>query len=141
MTTTFIRREDWPERLALQVKLAQAKPYELGVHDCARFVCQCIEAMTGVDLWPRFAGYSTLVQAHRVAVKLGGSLPGAAAALLEVQPTPVLQARRGDIVTYRDGSGEHLGMCTGAHVAVLGEQGLVHLPLNHPGMGVCVRVG
>lgn len=141
MATAFIRREDWPERLALQVSLAQRQPYALGVHDCARFACLCIEAMTGVDLWPRFAGYSTLAQAHRVAVRLGGSLPGAAAALLGVNPAPVAQARRGDIVTYRDESGEHLGICTGVHVAVLGPQGLAHLPLNHPGMGVCVRVG
>lgn len=140
-TITFIRREDWPERLALQVRLAQAKPYQLGMHDCARFACHCVEAMTGVDLWPRFAGYSTLAQAHRTMRSLGETLGAAASAMLGAPATPVAQARRGDVVTYRDALGEHLGICTGAQVAVLGPQGLMHLPLTHPDMGVCVKVG
>lgn len=135
------RTPDWPERLAEQVAAAQAKPYVIGVHDCLRFSCQCIFAMTGVDLWPQFAGYTTRREAVAVLAKHGATLEAAAASVMGVQPAPVLSARRGDVVTFRDRYGEHLGVCVGTHVAVLGHAGLLFVRLDHSGLGACIKVG
>ena len=135
------RTQDWPERLAEQVAAAQAKPYVIGVHDCLRFSCLCIEAMTGADFWPAFAGYTTRREAVAVLAKHGATLEAAAAKVVDVQPAPVLSARRGDVVTFRDKYGEHLGVCTGTHVAVLGHTGLLFVRLDHEGLGACIKVG
>lgn len=135
------RTQDWPEQLAAQVAAAQTKPYVIGEHDCLRFSCQCIQAMTGHDFWPQFAGYNTLRGAVETLALHGASLEEAAAKVLGVELQSPLCARRGDLVTFRDKYGEHLGVCTGGHVAVLGHKGLILLRLDHPGMGMCVRVG
>ncbi|QDL55297.1 DUF6950 family protein [Rhodoferax aquaticus] len=135
------RRQDWPEQLAAQVAAAQRLPYQLGVHDCLRFSCQCICAMTGVDLWPSFAGYRTRREAVAVLACHGATLEAAAANIVGVQPGPVLAARRGDLVTFKDRYGEHLGVCTGSHVAVLGHAGLQLVRLDHAGLQASVRIG
>jgi hypothetical protein len=54
---------------------------------------------------------------------------------------PPLQARRGDVLVYEDAGGQHLGVCTGAFVALLHRHGLVMLPINAKGMLCSVRVG
>ena len=135
------RHQDWPEQLAAQVAAAQCKPYAIGVHDCLRFSCQCIAAMTGVDFWPHFAGYTTRREAIEVLARHGQTLQAAAAKVLGVQPGPVLYARRGDLVVYHDKYGEHLGVCTGSQVAVLGHKGLEFVRLVDAGLQACVRVG
>jgi hypothetical protein len=138
--TTLTRREDWPEQLAAQVAAAQAKPYLIGVHDCLRFSCLCIEAMTGHDYWPTFAGYTTRREAVEKLQSIAPTLAEAAALVLGVDPAPAIAARRGDLLVYRDKLGEHMGVCTGGHVAVLGHSGLVMVRLDHPGLQNCVRV-
>lgn len=123
------RRADWPEALAAAVEAARHLPYVLGQHDCLRFTCRCIEVMTGADFWPRFAGYSTRLQALRVIAAIAPSLGEAVGNILQTPSQPTAMARRGDVVLYRDASGEHLGVCTGAQFAVLTDQGLAFLPL------------
>lgn len=135
------RNQDWPEQLAAQVAAAQAKPYQIGVHDCLRFSCQCIAAMTGQDFWPQFAGYTSRREAVEVLARHGQTLQAAAAKVIGVAPSPVLAARRGDLLVFHDKYGEHLGVCTGSHVAVLGHKGLEFVRLDHPGLQACVRVG
>lgn len=137
----LIRTQDWPERLAEQVAAAQTKPYEIGVHDCLRFSCLCIQSMTGADLWPQFAGYTTRREAVAVLAKHGPTLEAAASSVIGVQPAPVLSARRGDVVTFGDKYGEHLGVCTGTQVAVLGHTGLLFVRLDHDSLGACIKVG
>lgn len=135
------RRQDWPEMLAAQIADAQSKEYVIGVHDCLRFSCQCIAAMTGIDFWPQFSGYNTRRGAVETLAKHGPTLEAAAAKVLGVKPSPALSARRGDILTFKDKYGEHLGVCTGQHVAVLEHTGLLLLRLDHPGVGNTLRVG
>lgn len=135
------RHQDWPEQLAAQVAAAQSKPYQIGVHDCLRFSCQCISAMCGVDFWPHFAGYTTRREAVEVLAKHGATLEAAAAKVIGVPPSPVLSARRGDVLVFHDKYGEHLGVCTGSQVAVLGHKGLEYVRLDHSGLQSCVRVG
>lgn len=136
------RRPDWPERLAAVVASAHAQPYVLGEWDCLRFCCAAIEAMTDVDFWPRFAGYKTRRQALVTIAKIAPTLGEAVSHVLQTAPVSVLQARRGDIVLYRDLlAEEHLGLCLGARVAVLGPRGLLRLPLTEAGMVSAWRIG
>lgn len=130
----------WPEALAVEIAAARRAPYLLGTHDCLRFTCGCIEAMTGVDYWPRFAGYSTRREALRTIAKIAPSLGEAVSLVLGVEQQPALWARRGDVVLFHDAAGDHLGVCTGASAAVLGESGLVAVRLDHPGIAGSWRV-
>lgn len=135
------RREDWPERLLETVAAARNIPYKLGSHDCLRFTCQCIAVMTGVDYWPRFAGYATRRQALVTIAKIAPSLAEAVTLVLDCSPLPANMARRGDVVLYEDAAGEHLGICVGAEVAVLGEAGLAFVRIDHAGVRRAWRIG
>jgi cell wall-associated NlpC family hydrolase len=44
-----MRREDWPQRLAEYLEEHRSTPFVWGTFDCCLFVCDAIEAMTGVD--------------------------------------------------------------------------------------------
>lgn len=126
----LIRHPDWPERLAEVIESARHQPYVLGQHDCVRLACRCIEVMTGVNFWPVFAGYKTKVQALRVIARIAPSLEGAVTCVLGIQPQPVALSRRGDVLLYQDEEGHHLGVCAGANMVLLAEQGLIFLPLS-----------
>ena len=135
------RQQDWPEQLAKEVAGAQALPYQIGQHDCLRFTCRVIHAMCGVDFWPRFSGYKTLREAQDKISTIAPTLKEAVCKVLGQSPLPPLQARRGDVLVYADAGGQHLGVCTGAFVALLHRHGLVMLPINATGMLCSVRVG
>lgn len=135
------RREDWPERLAETVAAARHAPYRLGEHDCLRFSCRCVEAMTGVDYWPRFAGYRTHRQALVAIARIAPTLGAAVTAVLGLPEQPPALARRGDLMLYQDAGGEHLGICVGGDVAVLGPEGLAFVPIDHAGLRHCWGIG
>jgi hypothetical protein len=136
------RRADWPERLAEVVASAQDRPYVLGWWDCLRFCCAAIDAMTGTDLWPRFAGYKTKRQALVTIARIAPSLGDAVSIVLAREPIVPMQAGRGDVVLYVDNDGEsHLGLCLGSKVGVLAPDGLLQLPLDHAGLRHAWRVG
>lgn len=137
----LIRSEDWPERLQEAVAAARDVPYQLGTHDCLRFTCQCIAAMTGVDFWPRFAGYTTRRQALVTIARIAPGLGEAVTIVLERPAQPVALCRRGDVLLYEDAAGEHLGVCLGLDVAVLGAAGLAFVRLDHPGLRSGWRIG
>lgn len=130
----------WPEALAAEIAFAQDQRYELGVHDCLRFTCRCIEVMTGANYWPRFAGYTTKRQALVTIARIAPSLGEAVSLVLDQPMQPAPFAHRGDVVLYRDAGGEHLGICTGATAAVLGESSLAFVRLDHPGIAGAWRV-
>ncbi len=129
-TVTLTRRQDWPERLAAVLEAARHQPYALGTHDCLRVTCQCIEAMTGVDLWPRFVGYTTRRQALKTIAAIAPSLGEAVSLVLGRQPQPLALSQRGDVLLYADARGEHLGICTGASMALLADEGLTFVPAS-----------
>jgi hypothetical protein len=120
------RLDGWEGRLALVVAAATDAPYELGRHDCFRFACACAEALTGADLSIGFAGkYKSRRGALRLARKFaGGGMRVAIGKLLGVADQPPRMARRGDWLLFNDGAEDHIGICTGAEIAVLAERGL-----------------
>ncbi len=140
-TVPLIRQPFWPEALAAEIAAANSTPYVLGTHDCLRFTCRCVEVMTGVDFWPRFEGYATRRQAYLTIKAIAPTLGEAVSIVLGSAPIRVPQARRGDVMLYADDAGEHLGICTGSHGAVLGEAGLVFVRLDHTGLQQAWRIG
>lgn len=136
------RRPDWPQRLVAVIDAARREPYVLGEHDCLRLACAAVEALTGVDFWPRFAGYKTKRQALVTIARIAPSLAEAVTATLGVSPSPVLSAWRGDICLFRDAQGEdHLGVCMGRLVVVTAPEGTLTMSLDHPGLLASWRVG
>jgi hypothetical protein len=143
-TATLVRlerREGWEARLAEVVEWARAKPYELGTHDCVRVAFRAVEALTGVDLWAEWGRtYRTKEDAARIVIDIGGGFTGCFSTVFGGDPLPMPAARRGDIAEFRDPDGEkHLGVVTGASVAVLGEHGVGFIPRS--ACRHCWRIG
>jgi len=126
------RLPGWEDRLAAVFEAARNAPYELGRHDCLRVACQAFEAITGRDYWQEFAGrYDSKAAALREIRRLGHDFGAAITAVTGLATVTPLLARRGDLVLYRDDDGaDHLGVCNGAHVGVLGADGMLWVPIN-----------
>lgn len=143
LPTGVVRVQGWERGLEAAIEAARLKPYVIGQHDCFRLACAVVAALTGVDLWPGWAGrYGTGRGAlrHVALFAQGDGQPTterspaafftrAACRLFGAQPVPMAQARRGDIAEFRDDKGEcHLGVVLGSTVAVLDSAGLVFIP-------------
>lgn len=137
------RLEGWEARLNTVIEAARDTPYVLGQHDCLRVACATVQALTGVDHWPGFAGYTTRREALRVILMHGKDLGDAVTRTLGVDPVEPGFARRGDLVMYADDADDdqHLGVCVGQWVAVLGEQGLQLVSLLDGGVQGAWRIG
>jgi len=122
-----VRLEGWEKRLFAELEAARHKPYALGEHDCFRLACRVIEALTGVDRWPEFAGYTTRREAMLKLARHGSTFEAAGDWFFGAPSIDVRFARRGDICCIQDADGEkHLGVCVGADVALLAPDGLTH---------------
>lgn len=119
---------------------AETKPYSLGEHDCFVVACKVVGAASGVDYWTDFPKYRTRKQSLARIASIAPTFRDAVTTffgLVECMPT---MARRGDIVLYDDGDLEHLGVCLGEHVAVLGENGLLRISIASPRLVTAWRV-
>jgi hypothetical protein len=135
----MVRREGWELRLDAVIEAARATPYALGGHDCFRLACRVLEALTGVDRWPEFAGYTTKREALELLAAHGHTFEDAFDAFFACSRVHPLLARRGDIVALSAGGEKHLGVCLGHFVAALQPEGLLFLPL---GAALCCwRIG
>ena len=136
------RLEGWESRLVAAIEAARARPYVLGESDCWRLAAAAIEALTGVNFWPRFSGYRTKQEALRTIARIAPTLGEAASKTFGVRPTPAASARRGDIALFRDTSGEdHLGVVTGAHVMLTLPEGIGSVGIDHAGVICAWRIG
>lgn len=138
MVTLPTRKEGWERRLNAVLADAITRPYVLGEHDCFRLACRVLEALTGVDRWPDFAGYRTEREALAKIAARGSNFEAAGDWFFgaENRVTP-LRARRGDIVaicTPDDGK-KHLGVCRGADVVMMAHDGLIARPLSRDAVG------
>lgn len=124
-----MRREGWEGRLAAVLAAASRKPYAIGEHDCFRVACQTVEALTGVDRWPEFAGYASRREAMRKLAEHGASFEAAGDWFFGAARVDVRLARRGDIACLATPDGEkHLGVVMGVETACLSDEGLVQVP-------------
>lgn len=125
------RREGWESRLAAVIEAARAEPYVLGSHDCFRLACRVIEALTGVDRWPEFAGYRSKREALASLAQFGSSFESAGDWFFGAPRVDLRQARRGDIALLIDDGGEkHLAVVLDHRAACMRPEGLLFIPLN-----------
>lgn len=124
-----MRLEGWERRLDAVVEAARERPYALGEHDCFRVACRVLEALTGVDRWPEFSGYTTRREAMRKLAEYGSTFEASGDWFFGDTSIGVRWARRGDICCIQTEDGEkHLGVCLGAETALLAPDGLTYVP-------------
>jgi hypothetical protein len=122
--------EGWEARLNAVLEAARARPYVLGEHDCFRLACAVVEALTGVDRWPEFAGYTTKREALVKIAHYGSSFEKAGDWFFG-ERIELNFARRGDIAAVQSRDGEkHLAVVMGRQLMALGEGGIATLPVN-----------
>jgi hypothetical protein len=142
MKAPLQRRQGWELRLDAVLENARRRPYVLGQADCLRLSCEDVAALTDVDFWPRFAGYSTKRGALLTIARIAPSLGEAVTLTLGTSPVGVFSARRGDLLLFRDEHHEdHLGVCCGATVVLTAPEGWLQMSLAHPGLLCAWRVG
>ena len=126
------RLEGWEQRLDALIEAARDRPYVLGEHDCFRVACAVIEALTGVDRWPEWAGrYSTKREALVLLAQYGSSFEAAGDRFFDSPRMDWKLARRGDIVALATPDGEkHLGVVLDHRAAFLGVGGLSWFPAS-----------
>jgi len=126
-----MRLAGWDARLAALIEDARNRPYELGAHDCFRMACRVIEALTGVDRWPEFAGYRTRRQTLALLAAHGASFEAAGDWFFGGARIDWKQARRGDVAAVATADGEkHFAVCVGSRMACLAPDGLLFLPMS-----------
>lgn len=126
------RLQGWEGRLNELVQNADSKKYQLGEHDCFRFACEVIQALTGVDRWQEFEGkYSTRDEALELIYKKGETFETAGDWFFGAHNSIHRNyAQRGDICAVAQNDEKHLGVCVGNHIVMLSENGILLLPLK-----------
>lgn len=130
------RREDWPEKLAEELRASLSRKFEWGVFDCCLFAANCIRAMTDVDVAENIRGkYKTKHGALRVVRSFGSieKLADAYATTGGFEEVKKEFLRRGDIVlVYVKASKlptfSALGVFNGYGVFLAGEKSLAQVP-------------
>lgn len=126
------RRHDWEERLTAVLSRSFDRPFQYGQFDCALFVTECIEALTGEDLSFGLRGtYSDKVGAALAMRRaFGGGVSEIASGVAirnDIQEIPPSFASIGDIVLI----GNTLGVCVGEiALAPVEPRGLEHFPIT-----------
>lgn len=131
--SAFLRLPDWPERLDAVIESARHRPFIWGQHDCCLFVADAVAAITGVDFASDWRDqYGDVIDARQLIRKCGfRSFTDLVSVLCQASGWPEItpaRAGRGDVCILILDSTEHLCLCTGAHLAVPGDQGLVFYP-------------
>jgi len=103
------RVDNWVSKLCDAVDAARGKEFQYGEHDCALFVADLIQVMTGEDLAAEFRGqYSDRKSALKALKKIGaGDLRETITAKLG-DPIPLSLAMRGDVVLAKADGGEEV---------------------------------
>jgi hypothetical protein len=138
----MMRSRHWATRAFHAFLQARAyTPFAWGVHDCALFAADGIEAMTGIDIAADFRGKYSDEAGALEAIKAiaGGETVADAAAWCAAKHgiaelARPLFAQRGDLVVYRDPVTEQLvsGLVhlTGRHIVSAGTEGLRKIPIS-----------
>lgn len=120
-----MRPDGWEKRL--EEYLQNVGPFEWGKNDCCMFSANCAFAITGTDYAKPYRGYKT---AKGAMGRLKGIGVEGIATKLWGHPKTAAYAKRGDVVLFDCGDGDALGICIGDKIAVMGQDGLVILPMS-----------
>lgn len=133
------RRQDWQRALDSFVREHQTDHFAYGKWDCCLFVCDAIQAMTGVDTAAWFRGkYKSRTAALRLVREFAGSASIKAVAEkitadYRMEPMPLTHARRGDLVLIPRAKDYSLGIVSlnGLDIMVLATEGISRVPLTN----------
>ena len=128
MTQQVQRYRDWQSRLAGFVASRESAPFVWGSNDCALFMFDAIEAMTGYDPVADLRDYSSELGAARILKRKGG-MRGLAKERLGAEIHP-MQAQVGDVGLVDVGGRESFALCGGSFWLSPGPNGLVRLDLG-----------
>lgn len=123
------RLEDWPERMVSFIEARRERPFSWGTSDCALFVCDAVEAITGVDPAARWRGMYGSEKGARRLMRDNGGIRGLADMAFG-QGVPPALAGRGDAVLVDTPTGEALALCLGGKLAAQGASGIEFLPTS-----------
>jgi hypothetical protein len=144
MGLSLERRPFWDTRLLEQFLIERRfMPFKWGENDCALFVADAVEAITGVDIATDFRGYTDQPGAFQAIRVVIGAAAGATVTVehaaeycagkygfaeLELP----LKAQRGDICSIEDGGRIILALVSpnGREVVTAGELGLRRFPIT-----------
>lgn len=110
-----------------EIEAARNKPFKIGEHDCVSFACSCVKALSGVDLTHEVERYRSSANSARLFRGRGLDL---SVSNVLGEPLPVVFAQRGDVVELRRGRRSFIGICVGAHAAMLKLDGLAFVPIS-----------
>jgi len=103
MGQSIKRLPGWEFALAACIESARNRTFRWGVFDCGLFVCECVDAITGVDMGEQFRGYSTLLGAWR---SIKGDMESTAVSVARaygLREIPPMRASRGDVIYLNPG--------------------------------------
>lgn len=115
MPEILTKLPDWRARLDLFVGASTRRPFEWGVHDCALFAAEGVDAQTGSDFAAEFRGrYSTFEEGLKLIQEAGydDHVALAAASLIEIPPA---FARIGDVAAVEFGTTDLTLMIVAGH--------------------------
>ena len=144
------RLPNWPSLLDAYIDSQRQTPFEWGVHDCCLFAANCIQAITGIDVAPKWrkAYQSKDAAIHLANIFSQGGIKQVIKDIAEVHHcvsiAPML-AQRGDIIMF---PGEHVGVTLGVvldqRLVAPGTKGLEFLPIAkvwHPSTTKAWKIG
>lgn len=119
-----MRLSNWEERLSDYIATKRDQPFQYGVNDCAHFVADAVEVMTGQDPMPELRGqYDSEFGSLRVMTEIGqGTLEATVDA--KFPEIEIGRAQRGDIAFF-DGS---IGIVMGTFAWFVSDDGLERVP-------------
>jgi hypothetical protein len=121
--SALIKVRDWRKRLSDTIEAARRKPYS-ETDNCAIFVIDCVQSMTGVDIAKPFRGnFTTIAEAYVLLERAGYADLDAFFAAQFVAITPA-RAGHGDIATFMVEQGVACGIISGERISVLSERGI-----------------
>lgn len=119
------RLDNWEERLIELVRDRRLVRYAYGTNDCATFVHDAVETMTGVSLYPGPRPQGWVAAAKFLIGNGWEDVEQMATALLGPPMVDPAQSGRGDVVSFEDGGEFHLAIRVGDHAMTPTPIGLV----------------
>ena len=136
-----MRHSGWEKKLEAVFKEWSQKDFVWGESDCCIFASDCVEAMTGKNLYSVYLSkgkkYKSKEEAEKCLSEYSGDLKSCWSGLLGEAKLPLL-AKRGDVVLAKLPNGDELAGVvdlSGRYIKAVKEKGgTVNLPLK---WGVC----
>lgn len=126
----MVRYEDWPQRLSTFIKSMRETPFQWGINDCVMASAKAVEALTGINYYDEYLGYTDEAGANEIIAKNGG-LEALITKHLGPSHPNKLKAKRGDLALIKTPA-KSIGIIddTGQYVVGMSDKGFVKVPLS-----------